>query len=108
MFDGHFAVVGLFVIKHVLSLKQKLSVCCYLNVTFWYLCLVVTCGLLLVMGYYKNIEVFGQVEEPDRERVIDVLNKKIELTVREWLTVFIGLSVSCIGNVLLILVIVSK
>lgn len=60
------------------------------------------------MGYFKNIEVFGQVEEPDRERVIYVYSKKIELTLREWLTVLIGLSASCIGNVLLVLVIVSQ
>jgi hypothetical protein len=60
------------------------------------------------MGYYKEIEIFGQVEEPDRERVKHMYSKKITLTLREWLTVMIGLSLSCIGNVLLGLVIVSQ
>ena len=57
------------------------------------------------MGYFNNVEVFGQVEEPDREGVVLLSSKLMTVTVREWLTIVIGLSLSLITNVGLIILI---
>ena len=53
------------------------------------------------MGYFNNVEVFGQVEEPDREGVVLLSIKLMTVTVREWLTIVVGLSLSLITNVIL-------
>lgn len=57
------------------------------------------------MGYYKNMEIFSHIEEPDRKEMRLLSSKLITLTVREYLTVMIGLSVSCIVNVVFIIAI---
>ena len=54
------------------------------------------------MGYYKQLEIFGQVEESDREGVVLLSSKLMTVTVREWLTIVFGLSLSLIINVGLI------
>jgi len=55
------------------------------------------------MGYFKNMDVFSSVEEPDREEHRLLSSKLITVTVREWLTVILGLSLSLITNVGLII-----
>lgn len=54
------------------------------------------------MGYYKQVDVFSQVEEPDREGVVLLSSKLMTVTIREWLTIVFGLSLSLITNVGLI------
>ena len=54
------------------------------------------------MGYFKNMDVFRYVEEPDRKEHRLLSSKLITVTIREWLTVIFGLSLSLITNVGLI------
>ena len=54
------------------------------------------------MGYFKNIDVFSYVEEPDRKEHRLLSSKLVTLTVREYAIVLVGLSVSLIVNVGLI------
>ena len=55
------------------------------------------------MGYFKNMDVFSYVEEPDRKEHRLLSSKLITVTVREWLTIIFGLSLSLITNVGLII-----
>ena len=49
------------------------------------------------------MDVFRYVEEPDRKEHRLLSSKLITVTIREWLTIILGLSLSLITNVVLII-----